>query len=123
MFAISPKLDCPHLNGLHFDQIKECLSHETVFGPCNTCENRSENWLCLSCNTVLCSRFVNGHMAEHYEETQHPVALSFSDASFWCYLCDTYVYSPELKEVEKKFQAIKFPKEEESSASASASAA
>ena len=41
------------------------------------CQHPNENWLCLSCKEVLCSRFVNKHMLHHYQQTNHSVALSF----------------------------------------------
>ncbi|MBA0845363.1 hypothetical protein Goarm_022158 [Gossypium armourianum] len=55
------------------------------------CQHPSENWLCLSCKVVLCSRFVNKHMLEHYQQTTHSIALSFSDLSVWCFACDSYL--------------------------------
>lgn len=30
-------------------------------------------------------------MVKHNEETGHPIALSFSDISVWCYACDDYI--------------------------------
>lgn len=108
MFAVSPKLDCPHEKDIEFEKVKENLTTETVFSPCIKCSDKSENWMCLSCNSILCSRFVNGHMAEHFEETQHPIAFSFTDASFWCYLCDSYIHSPDCAAVARAFQDAKF---------------
>lgn len=46
-------------------------------------------------------------MAEHNTNTQHPVAFSFSDGSFWCYRCDSYVTSVELGKLRKTFGVIK----------------
>ncbi|GMQ01085.1 hypothetical protein CsSME_00047860 [Camellia sinensis var. sinensis] len=37
------------------------------------------------------SRFINKHMLEHYWETSHCVALSYSDLSVWCFSCDSYL--------------------------------
>lgn len=108
MFAVSPKLDCPHEKNINFSSIKENLTTEKVFSPCIKCHDKSENWMCLTCNSILCSRFVNGHMSEHFEETQHPVAFSFTDASFWCYLCESYIHSPNCAEVVRVFQDAKF---------------
>jgi len=33
--------------------------------PCEDCENRGENWICLECQKIFCSRYVKGHMAAH----------------------------------------------------------
>lgn len=46
------------------------------------CEHPQENWLCLCCKDVLCSRFVNKHMLEHYQQKQHNLALSYRFFSF-----------------------------------------
>ncbi|CAJ0759854.1 8188_t:CDS:2 [Entrophospora sp. SA101] len=32
-------------------------------------------------------------------ETSHPLAISFSDMSVWCYECDDYIDSPNLKQI------------------------
>lgn len=52
----------------------------------------------ISCELqVFCSRYVNFHMLTHANETRHPVALSWSDLSVWCYSCDSYISSPLLE--------------------------
>lgn len=43
------------------------------------------------------------------EKEVHCVALSMSDGSFWCYECDSYVFSPELREIALVFSSLKFP--------------
>ena len=50
-----------------------------------------ENWICLTCHEVQCSRYVNEHMLFHGIEKNHLMAVSFSDLSAWCYGCDNYV--------------------------------
>ena len=60
-----------------------------ISAPCLTCGNKGENWLCLVCSDVYCSRYVKEHMVKHHEDTRHAVTLSFSDLSFWCYECDS----------------------------------
>jgi NAD-dependent histone deacetylase SIR2 len=47
-------------------------------------------------------------MLAHYEEVHHSLAISFSDLSFWCYLCDSYVESPQLSALLRHFQTVKF---------------
>ncbi|MBA0799136.1 hypothetical protein Gohar_009668 [Gossypium harknessii] len=42
-------------------------------------------------STPCSSRFVNKHMLEHYQQTTHSIALSFSDLSVWCFACDSYL--------------------------------
>jgi len=93
-FYVDVKLDCPH--------ISIALSNDVTVDinvPCSDsqCLNIGENWLCLTCSHVFCSRYVQGHMVTHNENSQHPIALSFSDASVWCYACDAYVDAPILR--------------------------
>ncbi|XP_015579871.1 histone deacetylase 6 [Ricinus communis] len=84
---VEAKTSCDHLGSLSSD-----LSHiSTPDTPCHRCQHPSENWLCLSCKDVLCSRFVNKHMLQHYHQTHHCVALSYSDLSVWCFACDAYL--------------------------------
>uniref|UniRef100_A0A6B2LLQ8 ZZ-type domain-containing protein n=1 Tax=Arcella intermedia TaxID=1963864 RepID=A0A6B2LLQ8_9EUKA len=50
----------------------------------------------MDCGGVNCSRYVAGHAALHNETTHHPVAVSFSDLSVWCYNCNSYIQSRAL---------------------------
>lgn len=103
-FAVSPKTDCEHVVDL-------CLSfeHTNIHSPCRDCGDGRENWTCVQCGIVFCSRYVNGHMIKHNQDTGHHLALSFTDLSFWCYRCDSYVVSNELRPTLKFFQDQKFP--------------
>ncbi|XP_057296441.1 NAD-dependent deacetylase sir2A-like [Hydractinia symbiolongicarpus] len=93
-FAVDVKKDCPHIaTALHEDITVD------IQAPCGRCANVGENWLCLTCSIVFCSRYVKEHMVEHNMETQHPIALSFSDASVWCYSCESYIDSPVLRQI------------------------
>ncbi|KAK3093700.1 hypothetical protein FSP39_019032 [Pinctada imbricata] len=87
MFAVSPLRWCPHL-----ETVKPIPDDGIDTGlPCETCGDASENWICLVCYKVYCSRFVQEHMLMHGLETQHLMCLSFSDLSVWCYGCDHYI--------------------------------
>ncbi|KAF6170636.1 hypothetical protein GIB67_020198 [Kingdonia uniflora] len=84
---VEPRTLCHHLN-----KLCSHLSHIPIpSSPCTRCDHTSENWLCLCCKDVLCSRFVNKHMLEHYQESDHCLALSYSDLSVWCFSCDAYL--------------------------------
>lgn len=84
---VEARTSCDHLSSLSSD-----LSQIPVpSSPCSRCHHPAENWLCLSCKDVLCSRFVNKHMLTHHQETGHCLALSFSDLSVWCFACDSYL--------------------------------
>ncbi|XP_065871367.1 uncharacterized protein [Euphorbia lathyris] len=84
---VEARTSCDHLGSLSSD-----LSHiPTPDTPCHRCEHPSENWVCLSCKDVLCSRFVNKHMLHHFQQMKHCLALSYSDLSVWCFECDAYL--------------------------------
>ncbi|CAG8792293.1 5366_t:CDS:2, partial [Racocetra persica] len=68
-----------------------------VKAPCNICKNDNENW-----------RYVNGHMKEHNEQTDHKLTISFSDISIWCYACDDYVINPILDPIKSSVHFAKF---------------
>ncbi|XP_010939126.1 uncharacterized protein [Elaeis guineensis] len=84
---VEARTSCDHLSSLCSD-----LSNIPVpDSPCTRCHHPAENWLCLSCKDVLCSRFINKHMLSHHQETGHCLALSFSDLSVWCFACEAYL--------------------------------
>ncbi|KAF5177705.1 Histone deacetylase [Thalictrum thalictroides] len=84
---VEARTSCEHLNSLASD-----LSHiSTPDTPCFRCQHPAENWLCLCCKDVFCSRFVNKHMLQHYQQKNHCLALSYSDLSVWCFSCDAYL--------------------------------
>jgi len=105
-FAVAVKTDC-----LHVQALKNVASlHVDLSKPCRTCNNVGENWLCLECSSVFCSRYVNCHMVEHNSTSEHMVVLSFSDLSVWCYGCDSYIGSPLLEPIQKAAELAKSSK-------------
>ena len=40
-------------------------------------------------------------MLAHYESTGHKISLSLSDNSVFCYACDSYIDSPELRHLSR----------------------
>uniref|UniRef100_A0A3P9P968 Histone deacetylase 6 n=1 Tax=Poecilia reticulata TaxID=8081 RepID=A0A3P9P968_POERE len=112
LYVVDPLPWCPHL-----DAVKPLPpSGVDVFQVCSDCGSDSENWICLTCYQVsrppalpvsrmwslshlspsllqvCCGRYVNEHMVTHGAVSEHPVVLSFSDLSVWCYLCESYVH-------------------------------
>ena len=88
--AVVPLNYCKHL-----ELIKNLVNDLAMFDvhkPCFKCQNTDENWICLTCKQILCSRFINSHMLEHYDEFKHPMVLSFSDISVLCYECEAYIH-------------------------------
>ncbi|URD72549.1 Zn-finger in ubiquitin-hydrolases protein [Musa troglodytarum] len=70
---VEARTTCDHLPSLCSDLSQIPLPDS----PCSRCHHPAENWLCLSCKDVFCSRFINKHMLRHYEESGHCLALSF----------------------------------------------
>ncbi|KAK8626919.1 hypothetical protein V6N13_134548 [Hibiscus sabdariffa] len=85
---VEAKTHCDHLASLSSD-----LAHIPIPDtPCN-------------------SRFVNKHMLEHYKQTTHSVALSYSDLSVWCFACDSYLDAQliqQLRPVHETAYILKF---------------
>jgi len=95
-FSVNPKRDCPHFSSQTRISLVNEIECAYKTNCCNTCKDSSENWYCLSCGQIYCSRYVKGDAQKHFDETQHSVATSFSDLSFWCYSCDDYITHPNL---------------------------
>ncbi|KAK8936463.1 hypothetical protein KSP39_PZI012134 [Platanthera zijinensis] len=97
---VEAKESCDHLPSLSSD-----LTH--IPGPdshCTRCQHPVENWLCLSCKDVLCSRFINKHMLNHHQETGHSLALSFSDLSVWCFDCNAYLDVQVIRQLQPVYE-------------------
>ncbi|KAL8195254.1 hypothetical protein R6Q57_025657 [Mikania cordata] len=104
---VEARTHCDHLEILSSDLI-HIPAPDT---PCNRCHHPAENWLCLSCKDVLCSRFINKHMLEHYQQHNHSLALSYSDLSVWCFSCNSYLDAqvmPLLRPVYDTAYILKF---------------
>jgi NAD-dependent SIR2 family protein deacetylase len=111
-YAVEPKRNCPHteavdidLGAITVDEAKKFLTDK-----CGNCDSTEENWICLACGFLGCSRYVSGHMAAHNESTGHPLAISFSDLSCWCYECDSYIISPAISAIHSMLYLAKFEK-------------
>uniref|UniRef100_A0A182T2E2 Histone deacetylase n=1 Tax=Anopheles maculatus TaxID=74869 RepID=A0A182T2E2_9DIPT len=77
--------------------------------PCSDCGAAVENWICLLCFGVYCGRYVQEHMLQHGTGTvDHPLALSFTDLSVWCYGCDAYIDHPALHHYKNLVHLDKF---------------
>ncbi|KMZ69809.1 Ubiquitin carboxyl-terminal hydrolase [Zostera marina] len=104
---VEAKTSCDHLHTLSFDLYH--IPH--IDTPCNICQHTRENWICLICKDILCSRFVNKHMFNHYQETGHCLALSYSDLSVWCFNCDAYLdaeFITQLRPIHESAYLFKF---------------
>jgi len=95
-----------------------------------TCPS-TENWLCLECGVIRCSRYVNGHALAHWQATQqtqpppstpnytnnhndkneegHCIQVSLADLSVWCHVCAAYIrHSERLSPLTKQLEMYKF---------------
>lgn len=50
-----------------------------------------DNWLCMQCGEIFCSRYVNQHAKNHWEATKHNVTISLNTSACYCYECDDFV--------------------------------
>ncbi|KAI4493221.1 hypothetical protein M0802_009509 [Mischocyttarus mexicanus] len=107
MFAVVPLNDCPHLNTVN--DVPPCGID--IHLPCLECNSTAENWICLQCYTVHCARNINQHALLHSNETLHPLTLSFSDLSVWCYGCSAYIDNPRLYAARNAAHLSKFNQE------------
>jgi len=109
-FAVYPLTWCPHLSSLPSEEsLAESIDTKA---PCQECRDTKENWLCLHCFQTNCSRYINEHQLSHSSSSGHPLALSFSDLSVWCFVCDSYVDNQQLYPAKNKAHRHKFNGEE-----------
>nr|XP_019610923.1 PREDICTED: ubiquitin carboxyl-terminal hydrolase 3 isoform X1 [Rhinolophus sinicus] len=102
-------MECPHLSS------SVCIAPDSAKFPngspsswcCSVCRSNKSPWVCLTCSSVHCGRYVNGHAKKHYEEAQvplanhrkpekqdkaqHTVCMDCSSYSTYCYRCDDFV--------------------------------
>eukprot|EP01120_Amphizonella_sp_Union-15-10_P012665 TRINITY_DN5671_c0_g1_i1.p1 TRINITY_DN5671_c0_g1~~TRINITY_DN5671_c0_g1_i1.p1 ORF type:complete len:513 (-),score=72.83 TRINITY_DN5671_c0_g1_i1:107-1645(-) len=107
-FEVSPIEDCPHLASNFAFGAAEAVVSAFAKNKCRSCSDPSENWMCLRCFDIVCSRHVKAHGVEHFEETNHSIVVSFSDLSFWCYSCESYIKHPTLQPVYSNLHVAKF---------------
>jgi len=100
---VSPITSCPHVQA--FLKVTEKVDARA---PCSECKDVTENWLCLTCFSVGCCRFKGAHALHHFTTTKHPIAMSFSDLSTWCYECESYIRNPNLSRVFQQVHLDKF---------------
>jgi len=107
-FSVNPKTDCPHFSSYVRLGIVEKVGPAFAANSCITCNDKSENWMCLMCGNTYCSRYVSGHAKEHFKTSGHCVAISFSDLSIWCYSCKDYIIHDNLKSIVQTLSLTKF---------------
>ncbi|VIO88225.1 Uncharacterized protein BM_BM4007 [Brugia malayi] len=92
MHTVVPLPECPHLV-----EIRELPAEGiNALACCSECHSNEEQWVCLTCYLVNCSRYIAGHAVYHQMRTGHSMALSLTDLSVWCYPCESYVHHEVL---------------------------
>ena len=113
--------DCPHVlkdNLMSLEDFKK-IPFEKL--KCEKCEEKTELWICLHCGLSFCSRYINSHFIEHYNENkEHALCLGIMDLSIWCYECldinnkesndlkGCYIESSKTNEYIKIYENFKF---------------
>merc|ERR1711935_147183 len=102
---VLPKETCEHLD--EHVKIEKCVSADQ---KCSQCDTDKEIWLCLACDQYYCGRFISRHMVDHSMSEYHLIAMSLSDLSFWCYVCDCYIINtnPKLLPIYSSAHLLKF---------------
>lgn len=103
---VQPLTWCPHLEMITSESMPVSIDVQKV--SCEECGHVGENWICLICLSVHCSRYVNEHMLIHGTEKEHPLTLSFSDISVWCYKCNDYLDNQKLHAFKNAIHKSKF---------------
>ncbi len=105
-FRVFPISNCPHVSAVA--QEAPIASLGPAMPACDVCGVPSEEtWVCLTCGSLGCSRYIAGHAAQHGGDDEgggacggaciepaadcHPIALSLADLSVWCYVCEAYL--------------------------------
>ena len=111
---MTPISNCPHVaahvlvdeNQLPQNPSTAVCTHDSENAPrtgglksAESCQSSHENWVCLSCGVVRCSRYVQGHALDHYQDSLrtmpnshgHCVVASLADLSVWCHACQAYI--------------------------------
>jgi histone deacetylase 6 len=110
---VIPKQTCEHVQDLHLLEEFNNIDNN----QCIDCESTNENWLCLSCGEIHCSRYINNHGEGHWlftllTDEQHNIGhcltISLQDLSVWCYSCKSYIKNIRLNPLIKQLESIKF---------------
>jgi len=107
-FSVNPKTDCPHFGSQVTLGMTQKVPAAYRANACSSCHDKTENWLCLTCGEIFCSRYINGHAKQHFKDSGHCVDISFSDISIWCYSCNDYITHQNLEGISQILSQTKF---------------
>jgi len=105
---VNPKTDCPHFSHHVRLAVVEKVNNALSANTCASCNDTTENWMCLTCAQTFCSRYVQGHASQHFKDSSHCISISFSDLSIWCYSCDDYITHQNLQGIVQAVSHAKF---------------
>ncbi|BFZ05128.1 hypothetical protein BsWGS_08167 [Bradybaena similaris] len=81
--------NCTHVENLVVS------TDESILDPsrwqCSVCGTTEWVWACLTCANFACGRLNEQHAVQHFETTQHPLAIEINEKYVYCYICDEYV--------------------------------
>jgi hypothetical protein len=66
--------------------ICEIVYSESKVFKCGICGETEQNWLCLKCSNIGCSRQLKQYAIVHFKETQHRFCLSLKLFTIWDYI-------------------------------------
>jgi len=88
------KKTCPHVKSADISNLssefKLCVN-PNCSSCCSGGDDDTFEWcskyVCLTCKSYCCGRYVKGHMMKHAKDFGHALAMNLGDASVWCYEC------------------------------------
>lgn len=100
---------CQHSFDINQTPIADIKLHE-----CQDCDLKENLWICLQCGSTGCGRAQfggvpgNSHAKEHFETTQHPIAIKLGSltedsADAYCYICNDEIKVPGLASLLETF--------------------
>ena len=88
-------MECEHLEKLGVRSSSPpfpCLQNMAEDFSCAVCHTTDSIWLCVTCGTLSCGRYVNAHGLKHKEKTKtHAVCIETKELSVFCYDCDEFI--------------------------------
>lgn len=107
---VDPKRDCPHMTDMVNRELSIGRARSVLSSGCEApdCGDASENWMCLQCGKVACSRYVKEHMLMHALDDGHLLSTSLRDLSTWCHGCNTYVVGDDSNRIRDLLYLAKF---------------
>ena len=111
-FEVTPLSSSPNIKFVDQAAMSPTEASELLTRPCESCGSEGENWLCLSCKSVFCSRYQNGHAVQHASSDEGccSIHLSFADLSVWDHKQEAYLDVFQIHELHQTFAAVHLAK-------------